>query len=210
MRIAILALGAVLLQGCAVMTAEECVHADWHTVGFEDGSAGKPLTALGPRREACAKHAVRPDLDAYRAGHSTGIAGYCVPGRGFSEGARGMRYAGVCPATLEGPFLEAFRAGEQLHGLEDALSEAQRALHHEEHALDRLDDKIAEQEKRLVADGLKSDQRAKILLDLKDLSRKRDRHIASIVHLTHALDARAAELADYRRSLAPEYTAVSY
>ena len=57
-----------LLQGCATLDKDECMLADWRLIGYQDGVAGKSATVVGKYREDCAKHAVVPDLDAYRAG----------------------------------------------------------------------------------------------------------------------------------------------
>ena len=37
----------VLVGGCAGMDKSQCLTADWRTVGFEDGSNGKPESAIG-------------------------------------------------------------------------------------------------------------------------------------------------------------------
>ena len=210
MRIAILFLAAGLLQGCAAMNEHECVQADWQTLGFEDGSAGKPPSALAPRRKACAKHQVQPDLAAYRSGHLEGLEAYCSPGRGFSEGSRGRRYEGVCPAFLEPAFLEGFRAGARLHDLQLALNATERALGRESDALHALEHEIGDKEKRLVADGVPAAERARILLTLKDLQRERGDLIEAVAALTQEVDLQAAELAQYREQLGVGYTPASY
>jgi hypothetical protein len=44
--------------GCATLGKEECLNADWFTIGFEDGARGYPASRIGDHREACAKHGV--------------------------------------------------------------------------------------------------------------------------------------------------------
>ncbi len=63
----------MLASGCATMSEEECLVADWHAIGYEDGAAGLQVAQLGKRREACAEYGVRPDTAAYRAGRDEGL-----------------------------------------------------------------------------------------------------------------------------------------
>lgn len=52
-----------LLSGCAKMMNEnECIAADWQTIGFLDGSAGRRENFLERRVEACAEFGVAPNL----------------------------------------------------------------------------------------------------------------------------------------------------
>ena len=52
----ILSLGAVvyLLAGCSGMSEQACATADWRTVGFEDGTAGRSEGSIGRYRQQCA------------------------------------------------------------------------------------------------------------------------------------------------------------
>jgi hypothetical protein len=113
--------GACALAGCAGMSEQACLVSDWRGVGFEDGAAGRAVTTIGRYREACSKHGVTPDLDAYRAGHAEGVEIYCRPNNGFEVGRSGATYQGVCPANLESAFLANYDAGRQLFELESAL-----------------------------------------------------------------------------------------
>ena len=47
--------------------------ADWRTVGFEDGTAGRSEGGIGRYRQQCSEHGVTPDLESYRAGHAEGL-----------------------------------------------------------------------------------------------------------------------------------------
>ncbi|XOV87505.1 MAG: DUF2799 domain-containing protein [Pseudomonadota bacterium] len=88
---------AIVLSGCATMSKEECVNADWRIIGFEDGASGSPANQIGVRRKACADHGVVPDKDAYDAGYAEGLVTYCVYDYGLAAGRNGRLANGVCP-----------------------------------------------------------------------------------------------------------------
>jgi hypothetical protein len=113
---------ACALTGCAGMSEQACLVSDWRTVGFEDGTYGRPVGTIGSYREACGKHGVVPDLTAYRAGHAEGVEVYCRPAQGFDVGRHGGAYQGVCPANLETEFLSAYNSGRRLYELESAVA----------------------------------------------------------------------------------------
>lgn len=50
------------LSACASMSKDECLNANWKTIGYEDGSLGRPETTIQAHRKACAKINVTPDL----------------------------------------------------------------------------------------------------------------------------------------------------
>jgi ribosome modulation factor len=90
--------------GCASMSKEECLTADWRTVGFHDGAAGRGADNIGDHRQACAEFGVVPNLDRYLEGRKSGLKEYCRSSRGYQEGLSGRSYGGVCPPDLEKGF----------------------------------------------------------------------------------------------------------
>ena len=65
-------LGAI--AGCSTMSADECVTADWRTIGYEDGAAGREVSAISRHRKACAKHGVTAILMRTNRGTAKGCA----------------------------------------------------------------------------------------------------------------------------------------
>ena len=124
----LLSLGAVvyLAAGCSGMSEQACVTADWRTVGFEDGTAGRSEGSIGRYRQQCSEHGVTPDLESYRAGHAEGVQIYCKESNGFAVGHSGAQYQGVCPADLEPRFLAEYNSGRRLHELGLGGSERRR------------------------------------------------------------------------------------
>ncbi|WP_346837241.1 DUF2799 domain-containing protein [Microbulbifer sp. SAOS-129_SWC] len=161
-----------LLGGCAGMSEEECMVADWHALGFEDGAAGAQVAQLSRRRQACADYGVRPDTEAYRAGRSEGLRLYCTEQRGYRSGRAGQTYTGVCPANLEGPFLNAYQAGRDLYLAQHAVDEVAAAIHDHEVEREQLADDITDKSARLISDEATRDERITLLADIARMKKR--------------------------------------
>lgn len=106
------------LSGCASLNKQECLNANWRTIGFEDGSRGYPASRIGSHRSACAEHGIAPDLAAYTAGHEQGLQQFCTPRNGYLVGLRGQQHANLCPDQLQPAFREANDYGMGIYQLE--------------------------------------------------------------------------------------------
>ncbi|WP_439476130.1 DUF2799 domain-containing protein [Brevundimonas sp.] len=137
------AAGALLgLGSCATMSADQCLAGDWAGQGFSDGASGLSMSRLNDHAEACAKHGVTPDAASYAAGRDRGLVRYCRLAHGFRAGNTGSGYGGVCPAWLEADFMPAYRDGQSVHGVEQALTNAHSRVASLGAELEELDDKI--------------------------------------------------------------------
>lgn len=166
---------AMLASGCATMSEEECLAADWHGIGYEDGAAGQQVAMLGRRREACADHGVQPDTAAYRAGREEGLQLYCTEQRGFRLGRAGHNYNGVCPTELEGRFLMGHQAGRDIYLARSAVNEVARAIDERARTREHILDDITELSARLVSDEATKEER---IVLLADIARLKDEHSA--------------------------------
>ena len=59
-----------LLQGCASMSENECLNADWRLIGQDDGQSGKPRSILGAYRKDCAQYGGTPNQHEYEEGRA--------------------------------------------------------------------------------------------------------------------------------------------
>ena len=119
---------SLLGAGCATMSAEDCSGADWQALGRADGAAGQTLARAERRANACAKHGVAMDRNAYDAGRDQGLVRYCVAGTAYQLGEHGKRYNGVCKNHNEADFLTAYEKGRELHAFTTAASNASSQL----------------------------------------------------------------------------------
>ena len=184
----------ILLQGCATLNKDECRLADWRLIGYQDGVAGKSAATVGEYREDCAKHAVVPDLDAYRAGREEGLQQYCKEGNGFRLGNAGRGFAAICPTALEDDFRDAYNAGRKLYLARSEVNKTQSRINNSQQTLSSLEKSRAQKLAALIADGLKADQRVMILYDINELQQEMNSVEVEIVDLEHDLVKQQARL----------------
>jgi hypothetical protein len=168
----ILLAGTAALGGCASLSESQCLAGDWQTVGYRDGSSGQSHSALLKHQNACVKHGVTPDREAYLAGWDQGIIQYCQPRNGFALGERGVAFPTLCPDAVVDPFEAAYHDGRRLYLARAEIRRLEREIDAREHRLEHLDDAIASAESRLVEDGLSSAERRELLEETKQMSRE--------------------------------------
>lgn len=172
-RIMAIAATAIFVQGCASMSGQECMVADWQAVGYEDGVRGSAGDRIGNHRKACAKHGIAPDLAAYQAGREAGLREFCQPENGYNLGVRGANYGGVCPADLDVDFFAAYTDGKRLYNLRSSVSQVENQIRTKERRIDDIEDEIAKSGMRLISDASTPEERASLLTRTKNLAEER-------------------------------------
>lgn len=160
---------SLLLSSCATLSKNECLNADWLTIGYEDGVQAKARDRIGLHREACAEHGITPDFRSYQQGYDEGIRIFCTPRNGFYKGRDGHSYSGVCPADIESLFLDAYNSGREIHLQSREVADIQREIQTIENRLNYLDDAIPKKEKRLFSDGVSKEQRRKLYEKIEEM-----------------------------------------
>ena len=170
-----------IISGCSTMSADECVTADWRTIGYEDGAKGREASAISRHRKACAKHGVTANFDAYEEGRHEGLREFCRPTNGYRIGRKGATYDGVCPRDMEDEFLAAYEDGYEHFRLEKDVRNIERDIRRVDRDLDQAHVDLETLEIDLVADGIDSTERSRLLDETKymtrvigDLERERD------------------------------------
>lgn len=190
-----------LLAGCSSMSANQCMATDWRTVGYEDGVSGYSGDRVGQYRKACTKHGITPDLNAYQSGREQGLREFCKPLNGFRTGARGRGYNGVCPVELDGPFLEAYESGRQLHNLRSRVGDTANQIEYMRAESDRIDANLVSVGAQILDKATTSEQRAQLLLDSKHMAERKGEIKARLPQLENDLQVYQRELEDYRSTL---------
>ena len=166
--------GTLLLAGCsATLDRDECVHAEWRMIGYEDGSSGKRADYIGRHREACAEHHVTPDMAAYMRGRNEGLAHYCRPQNGYRLGRTGVSYSGICPDSLESEFVSAYRYGKDIYKVEYQINRALKEEKSKSSRLKKINEQMKNKEMALVGDGISFEHRLQLLMEIKELSEER-------------------------------------
>ena len=192
----------LMLAGCAGMSEQACLVADWQTIGFEDGAGGRPESTIGAHRQSCSKHGVTPDLESYRLGHAAGVETYCRASRGFEVGRSGAIYQGVCPAPLEPDFVAAYNSGRHLYELESALRAVDNQIASNLRAQENIKRQLGEIAAETASSETTTERRVELVARAAELGRRHgelggenDRLRAQRV--VHELDLR-----DYQQTLA--------
>lgn len=203
----ILAIPATLiLSGCGKMMNEnECLVADWRTIGFQDGSAGRTTDWLAKRGEACAEFGVAPNMDQYLMGRDQGLISFCEPRRGFELGRRNGRYDNVCPSNLEGGFLNAYQDGRGLIQREQNVSGLDRAVQDAYAAIDVLEQQLTEDAIALAMIEMTPQERIDYALTIKEMAEERGRLQQSLPQLQADLEYARQDLSAYASSIAGRY-----
>lgn len=118
-------LSALVLGGCTTLSQNECLTADWESIGYIDGSKGYRSGRIADHTEACAKVGITPDEKLYEEGRGRGLEIFCTARNGLRFGEQGSSYAGVCPVDLEPAFLHGYDVGRNLHDLKEHMSQLQ-------------------------------------------------------------------------------------
>jgi hypothetical protein len=203
----LLSLGAAiwLLAGCSGMSEQACATADWRTVGFEDGTAGRSEGSIGRYRQQCSEHGVSPDLESYRAGHAEGVQIYCKESNGFAVGHSGAGYQGVCPADLEPDFLAEYNSGRRLHDLESALSGIDSRIASNYRTQEGIKQELTDIGVSMIATETTAEQRLAMVTRSAELGRRHGEITTEIQHLERDRAVAERQLLEYRATLAAAF-----
>ncbi|WP_159652362.1 DUF2799 domain-containing protein [Vibrio atypicus] len=114
-----------ILSGCASMSPEECKTANWYQVGYLDGHYGNNPNIIGSYAEDCAEVGISPDREKWQQGFDNGTLIYCSPDNGYTVGAEGREYHGVCSSNL---FLQNYQLGRQEYERKQRIEELDRQI----------------------------------------------------------------------------------
>lgn len=203
--LAFLGVIGITVSGCASMDIAECQTADWETIGYQDGAAGRPSEGISRHRKACAKHGVTPILASYIDGWHDGVERYCVPQNGFNAGSNGRPYAGVCPADIEENFLFAYSDGKQLNVLESNVQQISYRISRDQGHIERVIKSIKKKEASLISPEGTAEERVQLLADLRELSEEKGQLEQSVLDLEHEHGRAEVELEHYRSDIALQY-----
>lgn len=193
------------LAGCAGMSEQACLSSDWRTVGFQDGTLGRPVGTIGSYSKACAEHGVAPDLDAYRAGHAEGVAIYCRASNGFEVGHSGAPYQGVCPASMEQAFVDEYDAGRHLYELESAVRSIDNQIASNLRTQERIKKELTGIAAQMISADTTAEQRIVLVSRTAELGKRYGELSSQNDALKQERVGHAAELAEYQQTLASRF-----
>tara|TARA_R110002096_G_scaffold416576_3_gene619560 strand:+ start:4771 stop:5346 length:576 start_codon:yes stop_codon:yes gene_type:complete len=187
------------------MNENECLVADWRTIGYQDGSQGRSEQWLERRGEACAEFGVAPNMEEYLGGRVQGLSAFCQPRRGFDMGLRGNRYDNVCPQNLEGAFLYAYQDGRGLRDRRANVNAIEQELNDTIGELDALDKQITADTVFLATGEITAQERIDLALNLKDMAERSGHLHERLPQIEADLNAAHYDLDQYRANIAQKY-----
>jgi prefoldin subunit 5 len=175
------------LSACASMSKNECLNANWKTIGYEDGSLGRAETMIQQHRKACAKVNVSPDLNQYLSGHREGVRVYCKKSTGYQLGVSGGAYANICPADLEPLFLKAYRIGQELFSIRQEISRIESAVTGYRNSIADLE-KQKQDAKQLIVESSSAKEKRLQLKEIDGIDNEIRYYERDIADAQHQLD----------------------
>ena len=185
----------LLLSGCATLSKNECLNADWYGIGYVDGARGYPASRIGEHRRACAEYSVKPDFEQYEKGRIAGLVEYCNPRNGYWLGTKGAAYGGVCPKNLEEQFILAYRQGKNVFGMVNQVKTGEKELRGLYQELENLEREMADDEAELVKDGTGRRRRIRLLDTIKAMTEQQKLLQSEIAVKEYALEELRQRLA---------------
>ena len=160
----------LIFSACSTMNKNECLNADWRTIGYSDGARGYKASRIGQHQSACAEYAVRPDLNAYNSGREQGLSQFCTARTGYNRGLRGYGYNGVCARHNEGAFLEAYNYGVTIYKATQRLQTLKNKYADEDAYIRKLEKRLRKKEDILVSGKLTKVKALTLLQETKEMA----------------------------------------
>jgi hypothetical protein len=165
---------SLLVSGCAAMDKNECLNAQWQSVGYEDGAKGYNASRIGEYRKSCAEYNVSPNLEAYMQGRLQGLAQWCTPSNGYYQGTRGAIYNGVCPEALESDFEFAMSEGRAVYDYRKKIHDHEMLIARLHREYGAIEEQISFMEAELVSDQVRPRRRRALLDEIRAAERDRE------------------------------------
>ncbi len=187
LRFATIALLALIIQGCATLSKEECLYADWYQIGYEDGSRGKEVLQLSKHRKACAKAGVTPDRNFYEKGHQEGLLNYCTYQMGLRLGSNGNSMPQFCPQAARAKFTHGFQHGAERYRQIKVIKRLESDIRSVYYSIDEHEDYIDKNEHIIVSDSSTREQREEALAHLRILEEEISIFATDLIALEESL-----------------------
>jgi len=100
-----------VVNGCASLSKDQCLEANWKSLGLSDGKMGYKNDRVEKHNSACKEFNISVNEGEYAKGWWQGINKYCVPSNGYLLGERIEPYNDVCSGYLESGFLTGYVEG---------------------------------------------------------------------------------------------------
>lgn len=189
---------AAILSGCASLSEEDCLTADWAVMGEADGQQGRPVSEINRYRRQCAQYGVVPDTEAYLEARERGLALFCTHDNGYDQGRSGAPHRLVCPAAVEPDFRRGYDLGRAVYVSLTDLRNSNESIGYSRDEINRLRSDISDREEALQSDDLSDEEKR----DGRDLIASNKQRIKELQDDIVVLKASAAvSIVQYRNAV---------
>lgn len=189
---------AATLSGCASLSEEDCLTADWAVMGEADGQQGRPVSEINRYRRQCAQYGVVPDTQAYLEARERGLALFCTHDNGYDQGRSGAPHRLVCPAAVEPDFRRGYDLGRAVYVPLTELRNSNDSIGYNEDEIEGLRSDISNREESLRSDDLGDEEKQ----DQRDAITSNERRIKELKDDIVMLKASAAiSIVQYRNAV---------
>ncbi|MGX5201295.1 DUF2799 domain-containing protein [Aliikangiella sp. IMCC44632] len=177
-----------VLSGCATLSQDECLNANWNIIGMADGAKGRLPSYISQHREACAEYSVVPNLEAYLKGHTQGVKEYCNYHNGFRVGESGGRHNGVCKGQLAAEFNKGVVAGKAVYKLSLKIKSWESKRHQVEDEISLIESQIETNEERVIEAKISRSEKRALLRENKRLIEDKEDLLLKVEHYNRNID----------------------
>lgn len=173
-------LALLWLSGCKSMSQNECLTADWESIGYQDGSRGYDAGRISTHSKACSEYGIKADSQQYEEGRVRGLELFCTGSNGLRLGRQGYAYSGVCPLSLEADFSNGYTIGREMHDVDVHMQQLREEIQRVQSELQRKEPPLSDRD------------RDYLLYRLRDLEREYGRSQSELRQIeTRARDFRS-------------------
>ena len=111
------------LGACASLTQEQCLNANWESIGYNDGARGRLESYITRHFDACTKVGITPNVEAWQAGRARGLPLYCTPNNAYNVGRAGNDLSPVCPSYQQRSLYHNWDWGQEYYLISQQISD---------------------------------------------------------------------------------------
>lgn len=143
-----------LLNGCAIMSKDDCLSANWPLIGQHDGISGAG-SLMQKRGEACAKHKILIDRDQYTDGYKKGLKTYCNPQAVFDYALQGKGNYQSCPLEMHNELRPYYNVANNYYQAKKGLDSVEKNIASARSSLERsgLDQKSRDYYRSIISEN---------------------------------------------------------
>lgn len=159
----------IIISGCTSLSENECHQGNWQALGYNHGQQGYTLTEGSEIILSCHEFGIHPNMEAYKESYQKGLATFCVPENGFTQGLDGKAYNGICQSK---PFRKAWEEGHDRYLINARIEEVEQRIEDIYQQLKTIKNKLSQSQLAQAERNELINERNALKKEQKDLRRE--------------------------------------